>query len=202
MDGRIGEVIEATTTEFIAESYVLHQAPSLGALVRVSDREYDIYALTGLISTTSIDPGRRPVARGQSESSPEALYAHNPELASLLRTEFHCLIVGHRPVGAPEIRHYLPPRPPQIHGFVYPCTPAEVRAFTSRLDFLPALLEAPPRFPVDELVAACLRQASRVHPDPLAFCLAAGRRLALLLTDQPARLTALLARLKPEGRER
>ncbi|MHB1133261.1 MAG: hypothetical protein ACYC4L_12880, partial [Chloroflexota bacterium] len=118
---RLGEIVESTTIELVAESYLLHDAPPLGALVRASDGTNHVYAVVGLTRTGSIDPGRRPVARGYAEETEEDIYRRHPELPQLLRTEFHALVVGFRENG--QIRRFLPPRPPRLHGFVHECSP-------------------------------------------------------------------------------
>lgn len=70
-------------------------------------------------TTASIEPGRRPIARGKDEATEEALYRSNPQLLKLLRSEFNALVVGHR--QGDKLYHYLPPKPARIHGFVYLC---------------------------------------------------------------------------------
>ena len=193
---RIGEVVEATTTQFVAESYELHDAPPLGALLRTGDGANDIYAVACHVRTGSIDPGRRPIARGRDDEDEEEIYHRHPELPQLLRTEFTALIVGFQENG--QMRRYLPPRPPRLHGFVHECTAAELLAFTDRLDCLPTLLAAAPPAPADELVAAFLRQAGAARDGTarLAFLVAAGKELARALGAHPQRLSVLLARMQ------
>jgi hypothetical protein len=190
---RIGEVIEARTVGFLAECYELHTAPPLGSLVRTSDGEVDIFGVVCSATTEGIDPGRRPVARGQGESNEEDVYRQNPQLSKLLRTSFDSLVIGHSQDDT--IRHYLPPRPPRVHGFVYQCEESEVRRFTGTLGFLTALLDA--RSPSgDEVVAACLRQASGAHDDQRGFLVSAGKELAVLLSGDLYRLNAILRRIR------
>ena len=192
---KIGEVIEASTTDFTAESYELHSAPSLGALLRTSDGVLDIYAVACHARTASIDPGRRPVARGRDDDDEEEIYRRHPELPQLLRTEFRALVVGFRESEA--LHHYLPAR---LHGFGHECEATEVVAFTARLDFLPTLVSASPPVPADELVGAFLRLAgaarAQLGGDARAFLVAAGKELARTLTGDPQRLGALLLRIR------
>ncbi len=195
---KIGEVIEASTTEFVAESYELHVSPALGALLRTSDGAVDIYAVACHTRTGSIDPGRRPIARGRDDDEEEEIYRRHPELPQLLRTEFRALVVGFR--EADELHYYLPPRPPRLHGFVYECGAEELIAFTRRLDFLPTLFTAAPPAPVDELAAAFLRLAGGARKQngdgAHAFLVAAGKELARALGSDPQRLATLLLRIK------
>lgn len=191
---RVGEVIEASTTEFVAESYRLHEAPPFGSFVRASDGAVHIYGLVCHIRTGSLDPGRRPMARGENETDEEDIYLHHPELPELLRTEFTAVVVGFR--EGEEVHQYLPPRPPRLHGFVYACTSEEARAFTQSLDFLPILLAASPRGPVDELIGAAFRQANLARGGDREFLVAAGKELARLLAHDPNRLSAILRRIR------
>ncbi len=193
MSDRVGEVIEASTVEFLAECYDLHNPPPLGSLVRTSDGEVKIYGVVYNASTESIDPGRRPIARGKDETEEENIYRQNPQLSRLLRSTFSTLAIGHG--QGDELYQYLPPRPPHVHSFVYLCDQDEVRRFTRSLDFLAILLGARVG-PVDEMVSACLRQASRAHDDERAFLVGAGKELAVLLGGELNRLNAILRRIK------
>ncbi len=193
MSNKIGEVIEASTGEFVAECYELHTPPPLGSLVRTTDGEIEIYGIVCNAATESIDPGRRPVARGRDESEEENIYRQNPQLSRLLRTTFESLAIGHGQGN--EVRHYLPPRPPRIHSFVHICEQAEVRRFTESLDFLSILLQSKTG-EVDEVVSACLRHASRAHDDGRAFLVRAGKELAVLLGSELNRLNAILRRIR------
>jgi len=190
---KIGEVIEARTGEFVAECYELHSPPPLGSLVRTGDGGVAIYGVVCNASTESIDPGRRPLARGRDEADEENIYRQNPQLSRLLRTTFQTLLIGHG--EGDELRHYLSPRPPRVHSFVYLCEPGEVRRFTLSLDFLSLLLNAG-LGQTDEVVAACLRQAGSAHEDSRAFLVRAGKELAVLLGGELNRLNAILRRIK------
>lgn len=190
---RIAEIIEASTTEFVAQCYDLDQVPDFGSFVRVRDRTLDIYAVVSEVRTASIDPGRRPMARGQDVDDEDQLYRDNPEIRELLRTELTATVVGFR--RGDEINHYLPPRPPRIHGFVHMCTGDEVRTFTTRLDFLQTLLASPARVALDELLAAAIRNAWQARGGEREFLVKAGKEVALLLTNDVNRLNGVLRRI-------
>lgn len=194
MSAKIGEVIEASTAEFIAECYELHNAPSLGSLVRTTDGTVEIYSVIYNAVTESIEPGRRPVARGKDKAREEDIYRENPQLSRLLRTEFHALVVGCREEGC--IRHYLPPRPARVHSFVYQCSRDEVSQFTESFDFLNILVNTRVTGSGDELVAACLRCAAEAYDDKHTFLVKAGKELAVLLGGELQRLDAILRRVK------
>ena len=194
LSDRVGEVIEASTTEFVAQCYELYQSPPLGSLVKTGDQAGEQYGVVYYATTSSLEPGRRPIARGRDEADEAAVYRTSPQLLKLLRTEFSVLVVGYQEDGA--VRHYLPPQPARIHGFVYRCSPDEVRGFGQSLGFLSILINA--RLPVatEELVAAALRQMSQAYDDPRAFLVAAGKELALLLGGEFNRLKAVLGRIR------
>jgi len=193
LPARIGEVIEASTGEFVAECYELHTPPPLGSLVRTSDGQVEIYGVVCNASTESIDPGRRPLARGREESEESNIYRQHPQLSRLLRTTFDTLVIGHGQGDA--LHHYLPPRPPRVHSFVYLCEGDEVRRFTQSLDFLAILLGARAGS-VDEVVSACVRRAAGAHDDERAFLVRVGKELAVLLGGELNRLNAILRRIK------
>ena len=193
MKAKIGEVIGASTGEFVAECYELHTPPPLGSLVRTSDGQVEIYGVVCNASTESIDPGRRPLARGREESEEGNIYRQHPQLSRLLRTTFDTLVIGHGQGDA--LHHYLPPRPPRVHSFVYLCEGDEVRRFTQSLDFLAILLGARAGS-VDEVVSACVRRAAGAHDDERAFLVRVGKELAVLLGGELNRLNAILRRIK------
>ena len=207
MPTKIGEVIEASSTELIAQCYELHQPPPFGSLVRTREGQVEIYGVVCSAETTSIEPGRRPIARGGEEAEEEDIYRSSPQLAKLLRTDFTALVVGHRE-GAwggeyekggegekgEKLHHYLPPRPAKIHSFVYLCGAEEVENFSHRFDFLSILVGAGGQ--ADELIAACLRQAATAHRDPRDFMVRAGKGLALLLGGETNRLNTILRRIR------
>ncbi len=191
---RVGEVIEASTTDFVAQCYELYQSPPLGSLVKTTDLPVELYGIVYHAATTSLEPGRRPIARGKDEASEEAIYQSSPQLLKLLRSEFGALVVGHR--QGDKLYHYLPPKPARIHSFVYLCSPDEVKEFSQSFDFLNILINTHLPVSVEELTAASLRQMSKVYEDSHAFLVAAGKELAILLSGQFYQLKAILGRIK------
>jgi hypothetical protein len=192
---RVGEVIEASTTEFVAQCYELYEIPPLGSLVKTKDSSLELYGIVYNAATTSLEPGRRPIARGKDEPSEEAIYHSSPQLMKLLKSEFGALVVGHR--QDKKLYRYLPPTPAKIHSFVYLCPPTEVKEFGQSFDFLNMLLNARVPVPTEELISASLRQMSQAHQDPHAFLVAAGKELAILLSGNLNQLKAILGRIRP-----
>jgi len=159
-----------------------------------ADLPVELYAIVYNATTTSLEPGRRPIARGKDEASEEEIYRSSPQLLKLLKSEFNALVVGHR--QNENLHHYLPPNPARIHSFVYLCSPDEVKEFGQSFDFLNILINAKLPIPADEFTAACLRQMSKVYEDRHTFLVTAGKELAILLGGELNRLKAILGRIR------
>ena len=192
MSGKIGEVIRSSTGVFAAECYELHCPPAFGSLIRVREGGIDIYAVVSDAGTSSIEPGRRPVARGRGDVSEDDIYRSNPQLEKLMRTEFSAIVVGHGEGGG--ISHYMPPRPARLHSFVYSCESEEIARFNGSLSYLSMLVDVPERS--NELIAAVLRNAAAACPEPRGFLVRAGKELALMMAGDINRLNIILKRVK------
>jgi len=191
---RVGEVVEASTTDFVAQCYELYQSPPLGSLVKTMDSPVELYGIVCNATTTSLEPGRHPIARGKDEATEEEVYRSSPQLLKLLRSEFSALVVGHR--QADKLYHYLPPKTARIHSFVYLCPAQEVKEFSQSFAFLNILISTRLSVSPEELIAASLRQMSQVYEDRHAFLVAAGKELAILLSGQFNQLKAILGRIR------
>lgn len=198
MGERVGEVIESSSTEFIAQAYELHSPPPLGSLVKVKDGQGEILAVVSGAETSSIQPGRRPIARGRDDDSEEELHANNPHLEKLLLTTFNGLILGHTfdgqdmdGVNGARVSHHLPPYPPKIHAFVHSCDVDEVATFSRQTDYLNLLVNSSTATR-DELIMACLSSLSSSHKQPRDYLVRVGKELSLLLAGEPQRLNAIL----------
>ena len=194
LSDRVGEVIETSNADFVAQCYELYQMPPLGSLVKTGGSELELYAVVYNATTTSLEPGRRPIARGKDEESEEAIYKSSPQLEKLLKSEFGALVVGYR--SDDKVFYYLPPRPARIHSFVYLCPAEEVKKFSQSFDFLSILLGTSLALPKDELISACLRQMSQVREDSHQFLVAAGKELATRLSGDFNQLRAILERIR------
>lgn len=193
MSEKIGEIIKSSTGGFAAECYELHHPPIFGSLVCTREGDIDIYAIVSDASTSSIEPGRRPIARGRGDVSEEDIYRTNPQLEKLMRTEFSAIVVGHGEGGS--ISQYMPPRPARIHSFVYSCESGEVAAFNISLSYLSMLVDVPERS--NELIAAVLRNAAAANPEPREYLVRAGKDLALMMAGDTNRLNIILKKVKP-----
>ncbi len=203
---RVGEVIEACTTDFTAQCYELYQSPPLGSLVKtrfeIQSAEAQSAWLFGIVyqaQTASGDSGRRPIARGKDEQNEDEIYRASPQLLKLLKSDFSVVVVGYK--AAEQIYRYLPPRPARIHGFVNLCTDEEVKQFSRSFDFLNILLKSRLEIPVEELVGATLRRMGQVYgAEKHAFLVLAGKELAALLSSDYAQLKAILKGLKNDAK--
>jgi hypothetical protein len=192
---RVGEVIQASTTDFVAQCYELYQIPPLGSLVKTKDQQLELYGVVCNAATTSLEPGRRPIARGKDETTEEEIYRQSPQLLKLLKSEFGAVVVGHKQDD--KLYHYLPPTPAKIHSFVFQCQAGEIKEFGQSFDFLNILINAGLPVSTEELVAATLRQMSQAYEDRKSFLVAAGKELALRLSGDLSQLKAILGRIKP-----
>jgi len=198
---KTGEVIEASTSGYLAQCYELYQSPALGSLVKTrGDNNLEIFGVVCNTSTLGIEPGRRPIARGKDAVSEEEIYRSSPQLYKLLKSEFDVLVIGYSVEG--RIYQNLPPKPARIHGFVYQCTMEEVRLFSRCLDFLSLLLNARVEIPVEELVIATLREMAKSYGiERRAFLVGAGKELAVLLSQDYVRLKTILKGLRYDAGE-
>jgi hypothetical protein len=188
----MGEVVEASTTEFLAQTVALDLAPPFGAFVEVAtDDNLTTYGVVAHVQTAGIDPGSRAIMRGHGDVRDERIYEENPDLPLVLRTTFRALVVGFG--EGSRVYQFLPPRPPRLHYSVFACAPETIRELASSLDYLQALLNAV-EVPVDELLAANLRSTAGHFRDSAEFLNLAGRELAQLLRADYPRLTAILRR--------
>lgn len=194
-DNRVGEVVEACTTDFVAQCYELYDSPPLGGLVKTREKDVELYGVVYNIVTSGMEPGRRPIARGKDELNEEDIYRTNPQLLKLLKSEFSVLVTGYR--QGERVFQYLPPRPAHIHSYVYECQPEEVKVFSQSMDFLNILLKSRLEIPVEQLVGAALRQMSLVYgAEKHAFMVTAGKELAALLSADYTQLKSILKGLK------
>jgi hypothetical protein len=193
---RIGEVLAASTAAFSAACDELHRPPPFGSLVYASDGENDVLGLVFSATTGSIDRGRPALVRGRDLTSEDEVYRQHPQLGLLLRTDIEALVVGYVREGV--VRQHLPPRPPRVHAFLYAADVSLVSSFFQSFDFLSIILGATVAVPVEELIAAALRQAVALAPpeERRPLTVRAGKELVVLLGGDPVRVGAVLQRVR------
>ncbi|NKB71557.1 MAG: hypothetical protein GKR89_31170 [Candidatus Latescibacteria bacterium] len=186
--GHVGEVVESSTTELVAEACQLHAAPSFGRFVRV-EADMTVVGIVFNVFTHSIEPNRRPTAYGKTERE---LRLEQPQIFELLRTEFQALVIGYVDENQPV--PILPPQPAHIHSFVYPCSDDQVRAFTRTDDYLRSILNTS-KIPTDELLVAALRAALKAHSHDRDYLVRMGKEVSRLLKDDYDRLSSIIRRI-------
>jgi hypothetical protein len=206
--GYIAEVIETATAEFLAqcldpEDLSFAAMPPFGSWVKARDEDSgnQIYAVVHHVTTSPIDSVHRARALGLSLSE---LREQQPQIFSMLKTEFRAAILGFQPPQTSRngstselsevIYQHLPPRPPQVHQAVYYCEPKEVVHFSQQLDFLRTLSQVAGA-PVDSLVAAAIREIYRLRQADRDWLVQAGRTLSILLKDDYDRLRTILSQI-------
>lgn len=200
----IAEVIETTTTEFLAqclepEDLSFPVMPPFGSWVCAVDEESgnQIYAVVYHATTMPIDSVHRARALGLSL---QTLREEQPQIFAMLRTEFRAAIVGFEQqsqnLSNQGVYQYLPPRPPQIHQAVYRCQPEAIVRFTEKLDFLRTLLLINGA-PVESLAASAIREVYQLRKADREWLIKAGRHLSLLLKDDYDRLRFILSQIHP-----
>jgi hypothetical protein len=203
----IAEVIETTTTQFLAqclepEDLNFPQMPPFGSWVKAFDEESGnkILAIVTYVTTTPIDSVHRARALGLSLGE---LREQQPQIFAMLKTEFKAAIVGFEIPNASrngnkttpgKVYQYLPPRPPQIHQAVYRCEAGEVIHFSEQLEFLRTLLQVKD-IPVESLVAAAIREIYRLRQANRDWLVQVGRNLSILLKDDYDRLRYILSQI-------
>jgi hypothetical protein len=190
------EVIETATADFLAqclepEDLTFPEMPAFGSWVKASDEDSgnQIYAIVYYATTTPIDSLHRARALGLSMA---ALRDQQPQIFSMLKTEFRSAIIGFRTRGSDSrLYQHLPPRPPQVHQAVYRCLPEEVVAATEELNFLYTLLQTSGT-PTDALIGASLREIYTLRQADHQWLVQASRFLGVLLKDDYDRLRLIL----------
>ncbi|MBE7383022.1 MAG: hypothetical protein F6J95_016605 [Leptolyngbya sp. SIO1E4] len=196
----IAEVVETATTEFLAqclepESLSFAQMPPFGSWVRATDEDSGncIYGVVYHATTSPLDSVHRATALGLSLAE---LREQQPQIFTMLKTEFRVAIVGFQPAEGDILYRHLPPRPPQVHQAVYRCTTEEIIAFTEELDFLRTLMDMKGA-PTDGLIAAVIRTVYQLRQLDRDWLVQAGRTLNVLLKDDYDRLRVILSQIHP-----
>lgn len=207
----IAEVIETSTTEFLAqclepEDLSFPAMPPFGSWVKAHDEETanQIYGVVYHATTSPLDSVHRARALGMTL---DELREQQPQIFAMLKTEFRVAIVGFAPTEksrknnvdrVPSGRSYqhLPPRPPQVHQAVHRCEQAEIVRFTEELDWLRTLLQVS-GVPTESLAAAAIREVYSLRDLDRDWLVRAGRMVSVLLKDDYDRLRMILSQIHP-----
>lgn len=204
---KIAEVIETSTTQFMAESLEPEDLsfplmPPFGSWVKSFDEESGnkILGVVCHVTTTPTDSLHRVRALGLSLAE---IRNEQPQILGMLTTKFQALIVGfettpsspngHTPSFG-KVYQYLPPRPPQIHQAVYRCHPSEIINFSENLNFLRILLQIS-TVPKEALIAATIREIYQLRDLNRSWLVKAGRTLTVLLREDYDTLQYILSQI-------
>ncbi|MDY7079431.1 MAG: hypothetical protein SXV54_21170 [Chloroflexota bacterium] len=190
---RVGRVLRAGTRGFAIGCVVMRpDIPAFGAFVR-AEGQTPRNAIYGLIYDVSVEDD--PFVRQFISADPPEEVVRDQRENRQVPIEVSVLAVGCGDGGT--IHHCLPAQPPVTLDWLYQCSDAEVRAFTTHFDYFRLVLEAR-EVPADELLAASLRvaAAARLENERETFLVEAGRELARLLAGDLVRLEGLLRRLR------
>lgn len=198
----IAEVVASSITGLVAESWqdggaagcALPVRPRFGSFLRADCEEegMSVVAVVYDVVTGPQDTIHKPAALGLSR---EQLRLEQPHIFALLKTEIHALTIGYS--IANRVYQHLPPRPPQVHDFVYPLSDAQIGAVTENLNFL-GLVASVSTVPADELLAATVREACRARGNDYPFLVEAGKALSRLFRDDYDRLVAVLKKVQSD----
>ena len=195
----LAEVVATSTTEFLAQCLEPNNLdfplmPAFGSWVKSQQDENSEIISYGVVyhaTTAPIVSVHRAVALGLSL---QELREQQPQIFAMLRSEIKVVLLGFSSIG--NIYQHLPSQPPQIHQAVYACEESEIENFTEELNFLRTLVQMA-NAPVDELIAAVLRNVYQVRKCDRNWLVQAGRKLSILLKDDYDRLGAILGQVHP-----
>jgi hypothetical protein len=198
----IGEVIAASITGVTIEA--CHKGgkegipesnrPDFGSFLKVASEEDGVQTVAVVynVITGPSDHLHKAQALGLTR---EQLKAEQPQIFALLRTEIRAVTVGY--FQNKQVIQHLPPKPPQMHDFVFPLSDSEVEQVSEDLGFL-RLVSTVSEVPTDELLAAVIRQAYRARGNDYDFLVTAGQALSQLYRDDYERLISVLGKIKPD----
>jgi hypothetical protein len=204
----IGEIIDVSTTRFVAQCVDRKNPPHFGSFVKTDTiisgkQSISIYGIVFDVHETSIDPSRRPVAHGLT---PEELQKRYPHFEEYLKVELEAAVIGFSSTGVDSahlptegmsgavIRTYLPPFPPRIHSFIFACDTAEILSLTDDLEFI-RTLNSLSGLPTEELIAATIRLAYIERSNDRSFLVRAGQEIAKLMKDDYEKARGILRRI-------
>jgi len=156
----IGRTLRASTEGFVVGCRVEQLTAAFGDLVKAQLHETDF--VYGLIYRIDVDDDPL-VRRLVLLDGLEAAMIEDQRQNRLIPIEMSVLAVGFESNG--RIQYTLSPRPPLSLDPVYNCTDLdEIKAFTSKLDYLRLITRADPaRTPIDQLLITHIRNMCQLR---------------------------------------
>ena len=191
----IARVTRCSTRSFVGASRLPEpDVPTFGSFCKASAQRGQSEVI-GLIFDIRIEDDDLARQIAIATDPPQEQLADN-RFTRLIPIEISCLAVGYR--IADQYAYSVPPQPPMTLDDVHALGSEEVREFTTSLDFIP-LVFGTPGVPVDELLAATLKQAAHARPERerRSFLIEAGRECARQIAADMPRLERLVRSLAP-----
>jgi hypothetical protein len=189
MDNQLGEIIYTSTTEMIGQCINDKPSPPYACMIRAGHDPVCI-GVVYHVETTSIDPHRRPSALGIPEDQIHMMY---PQLAGLLRSEFHAYFIG--TMREDHFRFGLPATPPHLHIGVRECSENEIITISENLGFL-RLLYSSGKTSVEELLIGVSEYLLKAHRWERTFAVRLGKALSEIFRDDYDTLRRIVSRLE------
>ncbi len=191
----LGRILRSTSLTFtFGRTLNAGQLPAFGDLVTARAAGTPVYGLIYEIVVED-DPFVRQVVAAAADMPPEKI--EDMRQRRQVPVEITALAVAFR--QGERIIQGAPPRPPGALQPVLACDCDETRQALADFAFFRLILNHG-QAPTDELLAASLLHAAGCQPpgQERSYLLDAGRELARLLAQEPARLDAILRRLSAQ----
>lgn len=190
-ENAFAEVIESSTTAWVAQSWQWNKFAQYGSLVTIQSKSMTLFGLVHHVQTGSMDPSRYPFPYKKTQ---EELMAEQPQIFEFLKTSFSCIAMGYQENSI--CIHLTLPEPPPIHSFVYSATHKQAELFFASDQFLfPIFSSLIPGLNIDELLLATIRYQSQYNiltPERLKKYL---EKYSLLIGNDYRRLKFFIERL-------
>jgi hypothetical protein len=158
-DHYCAEVIEATLTHFIAQSWAWDHFCPFGSVIVVDNKETAIFGIVYHIQTGSADTSRQPFAY---QKTYEELQNEQPQIFTFLKTTFSAIPIAFSNSG--HFTYALAQSPCTIHAFVRKATHAELILLFKNTEYLHHLFAVQMHiFNIDELLLALLFYQQSAH---------------------------------------
>lgn len=187
----IAEVLESTSTSFLAEIYSEELKIEFGSVVKVNDEQRD-FPIWGVV-TNIFNQGtyeRQPVAFGMSRTE---LTKTHPQLTQLLKTRFEAVIIGFGDVL--DFSPNIPSKPPLIHDQVQLLEEIDFGVLGNNFSFLRFLFLSDSNL-TDELVFNLIRKIYELENRNFQVLVKAGKEISTILQNDYERIRNLIQRFE------
>ena len=188
---RIGEVIQSSSVNFIAQGYDLNSPPPLGLFVTAGLEVPNTIGIVQNVRVEPFDPSRPVLARGKTLETEQEVFRESPQLLDLLTIRFDCLIVGYQTDA--RIVEGLAVTPPMIHSFVDSSDKRIQEKLATSPSFVKTLLNSSMVDP-DALFIASMRQLANTFEEETysRLCVIIQGNLTRELSRDSSRLINIL----------